>query len=178
MNKRFFLLILGCSLLILNSCGYTVRSYSKPDFGTIGVEAFVSTIDFTGEASYSKLRISPLLLADKLTDRLKKQIIEDGIMKLEDSRRSQVVLSGEITDFLQKPLRYTKQDDIEEYRINLFVDIKLQDSETGKLIKKKSISATDSYFIVGPRQETQPTALDRLIRKAARKIVDSIVDAW
>jgi len=61
-----------------------------------------------------------------------------------------LILKGELVEFRKDPLRYNENNDVEEYRINLVVNISLRDSKEDKLLwEENNFTGDFTYFTTG-----------------------------
>ena len=70
------------------------------------------------------------------------------------------MLEGDLVDLQQFPLSYSRGGDIEEYRVEVMVNIKLYDNRSGKLMWKENMfMGRSSYDIAGPDAKTETEAI-------------------
>jgi hypothetical protein len=76
-------------------------------------------------------------------------------------------------------LRYTDSQDIEEYRLNLVVNIGLWDSQENKLLwEENGFTGDTTYFIIGPLAKSEDTAIKDAIADLSRRITERAVEQW
>ena len=82
-------------------------------------------------------------------------------------------------EFRQDPLRYTDNDEVEEYRINLVVNISLWDKKENKLIwGENNFTGDTTYFTRGSLAKSEDTAINDAIKDLSRRIVERTVEQW
>lgn len=179
MIKRYLVLALAI-VFCLAGCGYTTRSLLPSNYKTIYVDSFGNKIKITAEQSNVRMYrgYRPGLEAD-LTKEIINQFLFDGNLKIASQDSANIILKGELVDFRKEPLRYDANDNIEEFRLVLTVNIELTDAETGKMVwKEKNFSGETTYFTQGPLAIDENTAVVKGIQDLARRIVERTVEAW
>jgi len=166
-------------LLFISGCGYTTKTMLPEDIKTIHVEIFKNDIDITKEVSEKdKYEVYRPNLEVDLRDAIIERVFLDGHLKVESRDFADAVLEGEIVQFRKDPLRYQNKD-VEEYRISLVCDLRLEgmkDSEV--LLEEESITGDTSYFTTGSLEKSETEALDEAMKDLARRIVNRIVENW
>ena len=167
-------------LTTLTSCGYTTRSMISDKFKTIYVVPFVNKVDITQETDAArKYKIYRPMLETDITNAVINKFLSDGNLKPVKSESADLVLRGDLVEFRRDPLRYTDNDEVEEYRINLIVDIGLWDKKEDKLIwEEKNFTGDTTYFTRGQAEKSEATAVSDAINDLARRIVERTVEQW
>jgi hypothetical protein len=171
---------LVASGLWLAGCGYTSRSLVTNKFKTISILQFVNKIDITKENdSATKYKVYRPLLESDITKAVIDKFLFDGNLKPVKSDSADLILKGELMEFRRDPLRYTINNDVEEYRINIIVNIGLWDAKENKLIwQENGFTGETSYFAIGTAQKSDTTAINDAIGDLARRIVERTVEQW
>lgn len=165
-------------ILFFTGCGYTTQSLLNPAYKTIYISPAVSKIQFTGESQeYSKFRSVPPLLADRLTKSLISRFNLDGHLKTVKEGLSDLILTCEINDYVRDTLRYDDNNDVEEYRLKLYLTYSLIDKQ-GRVESKKRIVADTEYSLTGSAAKSEASALNDLVDDASRRVVEDIIEAW
>ncbi|MBU3958881.1 MAG: hypothetical protein KKH29_05100 [Candidatus Omnitrophica bacterium] len=166
-------------------CGYTTRSMISDKFKTIYVGPFVNKIDITREAdAASKYKIYKPMLETDITKSVINQYLWDGNLRPATKESADLVLKGELVEFRRDPLRYTDSDEVEEYRLNLVVNISLWDNRENKLVWEEiNFTGDFTYFTsycttVGVTTKTDTQAIPDAISDLARRIVERTVEDW
>ena len=177
-GKIFVFLTLGSWLL--GGCGYTTRSMIADKYRTIYVAPFENKIDFT-EASYAanKYRINRPTLETDISRSVNNKFFTDGNLKPIQEESADLVLKGELVEFRRDPLRYTESDDVEEYRINLVVNLSLYDRKEEALVWQEiHFTGDTTYFTMGPQAKSEDVAVNDALSDLARRIVERTVEQW
>jgi len=174
-----------CYLLFatLTGCGYTTRSMISDKFKTIYVTPFVNKIDITKEtdAGY-KYRIYKPMLETDVTKAVTNKYLFDGNLRPTKTGSADLILKGELVEFRRDPLRYTDNDEVEEYRINIRVNLSLWDTKENKLVwEENGFTGDFTYFTSFTRSGTpksEDVAVNDAINDLARRIVERTVEEW
>jgi hypothetical protein len=91
-----------------------------------------------------------------------------------------VVLKGELLEFRRDPLRYDDNDEVQEYRISIRVNLQLEDKRKGQLIwEENNFAGETTYFTPGHSgSKSEDTAVNDAIADLARRIVERCVEEW
>jgi len=149
-------------------------------YRTIYVTPFINKIDITKETdSAYKYKIYKPLLETDITRTVIDKFLFDGNLRPRDSGSADLVLKGELVEFRRDPLRYTDSDEVEEYRLNMVVNISLWDNGENKLLwEEKSFTGDTTYFTRGTSAKSEDTAINDAITDLARRIVERTVEQW
>ena len=181
MKKNIFhvLCTVYCVLCVIG-CGYTSRSLITNKFQTIYIPQFVNKIDITKEnEAATKYKVYKPLLDSDITRAVIDKFLFDGNLKPVKEESADLTLKGELMEFRRDPLRYTSTDDVEEYRINMVVNITLWDNKENKLVwQENSFTGETTYFTTGTAQKSETTAINDAITDLARRIVERTVEQW
>ena len=182
-EKIFYLFSVFCfllSVICLAGCGYTNKALIAPGANSIFVETFKNGIDITKEpSSRQKYNVYKPFLETKVTNAVIDRFLYDGNLKITDKDAADLLLQGEVVNYLRQPLRYSDSKEIQEYRINIMVNFTLRDLKTDKvLLEEKDLTADTSYFVTGKSAKTEDSAIDVLVEDLARRLVNRIVHRW
>ena len=184
---KFIFLVFGLWSLVfgLTGCGYTTRSAIVSKYKTIYVKPFVNKIDITVETdAASKYKIYKPFLETDITKKVINKYLFDGNLKPAKEENADLVLKGELVDFRKDPLRYTESDEVEEYRLNLVVNISLWNNRENKLVwEENNFTGDFSYFTTlatspNVTKKTDEQAIPDAISDLARRIVERTVEQW
>jgi outer membrane lipopolysaccharide assembly protein LptE/RlpB len=175
-----FLLIIFASALFLSGCGYTTRALLPENLKTIYVDNFTNKIDPSSEPSDKYgYRIYRPGVENDITQAITDQFIADGHLRVVNKEDADLVLTGDIIDYYQQPLRYNKVDSVEEYRIVLTVNMRLEDAVSGKQMwEEKGFIGYDTYRLTGAFEKTEEDARSGAVSDLAAKVVEKVVEAW
>jgi len=176
----FVALCLAPCALCFVSCGYTTRSMISEKFKTIYITPFINKIDITQEFdAASKYKIYRPMLETDITKSVINKFLSDGNLRPVKSESADLTLKSELVEFRKDPLRYTESDDVEEYRVNLVVNISLWDNKENKLVwQENGFTGYVSYFTTGTLAKPEATAISEAIADLARRIVERTVEQW
>lgn len=182
-NKYCLLIIalklLTCSLL-LTGCGYTTRSMIAEKFKSIYVQPFVNKIDISREAdSANKYKTNKPMLETDITNSVVNRFLWDGNLRPVAKEAADLILKGELVEFRRDPLRYTQDDEVEEYRINLVVNIILLDNRENKVLwKEVNFTGDTTYFTRGTLAKSEDLAINDALVDLSRRIVERVIEEW
>ena len=137
--RTFIVVGVVIGLLFSAGCGYTTRSNAYPSGTTIYVSPFKNNVDMTSERSeYRRYRTYFPLLEATITRTVIDRFLFDGSLRVGKPDRSDLVLKGELTAYQRDALRYAdNNEDVEEYRITVWVNIRLYNGDTDELMWEK-----------------------------------------
>lgn len=166
--------------LMLAGCGYTTRSMIASKYRTIYITPFVNKVDITSDVYTSnKYKVYRPMLETDVTRRVSNKFLFDGNLKPTEKDMADVVLKGDLVDFRRDPLRYTENEDVEEYRINIVVNISLWDNRENKMLwEEANFTGDASYFVTGSLATSEDTAVNNALDDLARRIVERAVEQW
>jgi hypothetical protein len=176
-------LIFSFVLSVMAGCGYTTRSMISNKFKTIYVAPFVNKIDITKEAdSANKYKLYRPMLETDITKAVTNKYLFDGNLRPVKSGSADLVLKGELTEFRRDPLRYTDNDEVEEYRINIVVNLSMWDTKENKLLWQENGFTGDFTYFTSFTKSGTPKSDDQAVNDAvidlARRIVERTVEEW
>ena len=176
------LLVLSCLglLTLMQGCGYTTRSLLPSNFKTIYVESFKNTIKITAEQSDVRMYTGYVPgMEIGLTKAVIDKYISDGNLRIASESDADLVMKGTLTDFRKEPLRYDANDNVDEYRIKLIVDLELVDQESAKTVwTEKGFAGETTYRTSGTLTTSENVAMKDAMYDLARRIVERTVEAW
>jgi hypothetical protein len=168
---------IACVIFLISGCGYTTRSAIMDKYQTVHVAPFYSSVDITRETDVgNKYKIYRPGLETDITKILANKFLFDGSIRPGDIDTSDLELKGELVEFRRDPLRYKENDDVEEYRLNLVVNLSLWDKKEDKLLwEEKGFTGDTTYF---PGQKSEDAAIKLALDDLARRIVARVVEEW
>ena len=182
--KNSFLRIL-CVLCVTTmfttaGCGYTTRSLLPPAFKTIYVENFKNSINVTAEQSNLRMyRGYRPGMEIELTKAVISRYIFDGNLKVANDGKADLILKAELVDFKRDALRYDANDNVEEYRIKMVVNMQLDDAKTGTMVwRERGFAGESTYRTSGSLAKSESQAVADAIIDLARRIVERTIEAW
>ena len=173
-------LLLTIFIIGLSGCGYTTGSLLPTELDSIHVENFSNAIDPTREMSDRRASYSYRPgLEGNITRAVIDEFIFDGTLKIDNAKQSDLLLRGEFHDFRQFPLSYDGGDNVEEFRVELQVDIELYNKLTGDTLwKENNFVGQTSYTVSGLNAKTENEGVNAAVKDLAQRIVERTVEAW
>ncbi len=172
-------------LPFIPGCGYTARSIISSRYRYIYITPFVNKIDFTQEAAVaSKYKIYRPMLETEITKAVINKFIFDGNLKSKQKDAADLVLKGELVEFRNDPLRYSESNEIDEYRLNIMVNISLWDNRENRLLwEEKNFTGDFTYFPVTSTltnvvKKSDDQAVVDAVKDLARRVVERTVEQW
>jgi hypothetical protein len=177
--KKGFIFVLFAALF-LSGCGYTTGSLLPDDLQTIYVDNFKNSLKVSNEPSGQHgFRLYRPGIENEVTQGITDQFIFDGILRIVSEDDADLILSGEVIDYYQEPLRYDKFDNVEEYRIIITVNMELFDVTHGKTMwTANNFIGYDTYRLTGGFSTDEDEARSRAVKDLAQKVSEKVVEAW
>ena len=180
MRRTVIILLSLLVCAVLSSCGYNTTSMLAKEYDSVHVGNFANKIDPSKEISdkRSNYTYRPGLETD-ITRSVIDRFIFDRNIAIKSEPEAALLLKGALIDLREYPLSYDKSDNIEEFRIELYVSIELYDNRTDKLIwKEPSFMGQSTYTVSGPNAKTESQALNDAVKDLAQRVVERTVEAW
>lgn len=175
MKKIIMLCLVALSI---NGCGYTSRSIISDKYKTIRIEQFVNQVDITQSTdAANKYRIYQPTLETDVTMAISNRFLFDGSLKPIKTEDADLILKGELVEFQRDALRYDQNDEVEEYRINIVVNLTMWDNVDNKLLwQENKFTGSGTYFTSGPYMESESTAINKALDDLARRVLERTID--
>lgn len=168
--------------LLAAGCGYTARPGLPAHLKTVYVKPFVNKIDVTQlTTGNEQFPIYRHRLEVDLTNAVLDRFQFTGLMRPAGPERADARLEGELVAFRREALRYDASQNVEEWRLNLVVNVWFYDQSTEPdtlMWDEGGLTGDTTYFARGSNTETEAAALDRAITDLARRIVEQTVESW
>lgn len=181
--KKFYLRycgILAFFIFTFCGCGYTTRSMITNQYRTIYITPFINKIDITSDTDVaSKYKVYRPMLETEITKSVVNKFLTNGNLRPSSSDSADLSLKGELVEFRRDPLRYTSSDEVEEYRLNLVVNISLWDKKEEKMLwEENGFTGDTTYFTIGSALKSEDTAIKDAVSDLSRRIVERAVEQW
>ena len=175
--------VVGCALFVVcglaSGCGYTARPGLASYLKTVYVKPFTSAIDITQALGQSEFPSYRPGMEVQLTNTVIERFQFTGLLRPTTSERADTSLEGQLTAFRRDPLRYDASQQVEEWRLNVVVNLRFVDQTTKTVLwEEPNFTGDTTYFARGPKAEGEASALDRAMRDVARRIVERAVENW
>jgi len=185
-NRYIFLLSVWVVLLLcVPGCGYTTRSMISSKYRYIYITPFVNKVDFSQESAVaSKYKIYRPMLETEITKAVINKYIFDGNLKIKEKTAADLVLKGELVEFRKDPLRYSESDEVDEYRLNILVNISLWDNRENRMLwEEKNFTGDYTYFpvtstLTNVAKKSDDQAVVEGVKDLARRVVERTVEQW
>ena len=161
-------------------CGYTTRPGLAPHLKTIYVKPFVNKIDLTvlptNEQQFPIYRHG---MEVDVTNAVINRYQFTGLLRPASAERASCRLEGELVEFRREALRFDASQQVEEWRLNLVVNLRFIDQTTQTLLwEEQRLTGDATYFAAGAKAESEAPALSRAMTDLARRIVERSVESW
>ena len=168
-----------CALLIAG-CGYTTRPGLPTHLKTVYIKPFKSLIDLTQvtttDQQYPIYRPG---MESEITTAVINRFQFTGLLRPAGAGNADSRLEGELLQFRRDPLRYNASQQVEEWRLNIVVNLRFYDMHTNQLVYEElGLTGDTTYFALGANAESESQALTRAIQDLARRIVERTVENW
>jgi hypothetical protein len=162
-------------------CGYTAKTLLPENVNTVFINNFSNKIDTTKEASNSNIfRTYRPGLENDITREIKNRFIFDGTLRVvNDPENADLVLEGDLIDFIKEPLRYDSEQDVKEFRLKLVVNISVEDvANEETLWKQSSMVGESTYRTEGEFAESESDAIREAINDMSKRIIEKTTEIW
>lgn len=163
-----------------HGCGYTTQSLLPSTFRTIYVDNFKNGINISAEQSNIRMyRGYRPGMEVELTNAVRNKFLVDGNLKLAEEPAADIVLRAELIDYQRQPVTFDMDNNIEQYRIKLIINMNLEDVKAKKVVwEEKGFAGEDTYFTQGPYSMSEQQAVVEAIDDLARRVVERTIEAW
>ena len=179
MFSRFFRsMVYGLwSMVLITGCGYTTKSTLPSNIKTIHVETFKNNIDFAAEG---RRNLYLPLLEIKVRNAVINRFLFDGNLKIAEADKADLVLKGQLLSYDRSALRYTDNDDVQEYRIHITVFLEMWSAHNVVAADwtESSFVGEATYFVTGASARSEEAAVEDALTDLARRIVERTVEDW
>ena len=168
------------SCLWSQGCGYSARPGLPSSMRTVYIKPFINKIDITQLGM--NMREFPIYrhgMETDLTNAVIRRYQFTGLLRPASAERADTRLEGELVEFRKDPLRYNASQRVEEWRLNVVVNLRFYDRQNAEPIWEESHFTGDTtYFELGANAESETAALSRAIEDVAKRIVERTVENW
>jgi hypothetical protein len=168
------------SALAAAGCGYTTRPGLASHLRTVHVKPFANKIDVTQLTTRDgRFPLYRHRMEVDLTNAVISRYQFTGLLRPSTPDRADCRLEGEVVQFRRDALRYDANSQVEEWRLNLIVNLRFIDQTTNTVLwEEDGFTGDTTYFALGSNAESETSALDRAITDLARRIVERSVENW
>lgn len=175
-----YCLLLSASLAPLGGCGYSARPGLPSHLKTIYIKPFANKIDVTQIATNEQdYPIYRHRMEVDITNAVINRYQFTGLLRPTNLDRADCRLEGELAAFRRDALRYDASQQVEEWRLNVVVNLRFFDQTSNVLIwEEPNFTGDTTYFALGTNTESESAAVSRAITDLARRIVERSVENW
>ena len=176
MKKYFvFLVILFVSSFCVG-CGYSAKSSLPSHLKTVHVESFKNNIAFVQQGGRE---LYFPLLEIKVRNAVIDRFLFDGNLRVVDNDQADLILKGALIGYDRQTLRYTDNDEVQEYRVVISVSLEMFNvAKNEPEWIESGFSGETTYFVTGSLAKTEEVAIQDAITDLARRIVERTVENW
>lgn len=141
---------------------------------TNGVEAGARSIQVTPFVNATR----EARLGEPVTHALRKMLQQDGTYKLNSSGDADLVVEGEITDFIRTELTYQPSDvaTVRDYNLTIVAKFTVRERSSGKVVLQRTVRGWTSILVGSDLASGEHQALPLLAESLAHSATSAIVD--
>lgn len=116
-----------------------------------------------------------------VTQAVCREFLREGSMKLTGLDQAAVKVTGRVTEFSLKPVRYshTDTDDSVEYRVHMVAVVTVIEKSSGNiLLKPTTLTADTNCLTRGDLSTAKRDALHRVSHEISRQVVQAVIAIW
>ena len=164
-TKAFIIFI--CCILFVSGCGYTTKAYYLPNsIKTVYIQTLVNK---TYEPN----------LENELKTKLIASFQDDGHLDITPHDEADAHLKGEIIGYSRQAMRYTSDESVQEYRLNITVNFEFIDLSSGKpIVKANNFSGNASYYLSGANAKSETTSRAEALDNLSPLMLNKIITLW
>ena len=120
-------------------------------------------------------RVTQYGLEQDITSRIVEMIIRDGRLSIAVENQDSEI-EGTVAQYTKTPYSYTSAEVVEEYKLEIRVEISFAD-----LLQERDIIASESvstWLVYDPNAESEIEARNRLLEESAEDIVRRCLSGW
>lgn len=109
-----------------------------------------------------------------------KQFQQDGTYQIGTMESSDAILEGTILSIERQPARSLRGNVLAttEFNLDLKIEYTLTERHGGKVLARRAVTGTTSFFVGGDVQQDEQQALPLAAEKAAVQIVSYLSEGW
>ena len=163
--KTAKILIVFLIPIVLAGCGYTTSTIKGAGISSIYVPMFKN------QTYEHNVHVT-------VTDAVINELILDGNLRLVKQEEADTILEGQVIRYKTEPLGYDKNNDVEQYRMVVTVQVVFRNLKKDKIIWTQTIEGSTAYYTSGRLGMSEKAAADKAIENLARNIVSEVVNFW
>lgn len=163
-------------LSFLSGCGYTLSGSTLPShIKAIHVEHFKNKIEFGTER---KRNIYFPLLEVDVRNEIMERFLFDGTLMVAEEGEGDYILKGELKNYERSGLRFTDDDNVQEYRVHVIMRLELWDSQGNLIWEEPNFTGEATFFISGPQATSEASAVEEAVKDLAKRVVERTIENW
>ena len=169
------LLITFVMFAFVGGCGYSTGSLLPSKYKTIHVEPFKNSVSYTQSHSINYIPLLEVKIREAVVDRF----LFEGHLHTAPTETADLILRGELKGFERQELRVTENQDVQEFRVHIIVDLTLWDPVDQKVVwSEPNFAGEASYFETGPHATSESAAIQDALTDLARRVVERTLEDW
>lgn len=162
--SALILAVLGLSALF--ACGpYSFSSSGNTGLKTVAVPIFN---DQTAEFG----------VKEQLTNAVIAAFTRDNNLKIADRRTADAIINGTLLRVSEQAGVYTKDEQVQEIRVSLTVQIKYEDVKKRKVIWEETLTQFGTYSPGDATSGDRESAIRQAVDKIAAEVINKSVSGW
>ncbi len=164
---RYLSFLLPLAIFFLSSCGYRLEGTKIPKFLISKNYIFVSQFkNLSGESNLSQI----------FTRNVRNSFLKDGRLKPADKSKSDVSLKAKIIEYKLIPVGFSKDDQVQRYRVFLKIEYELSDLSTGNRLQFRKLE-TEIEFEISSKVDESDKNRNEAVEKGAENFSLELLDA-
>ncbi|MCG2710839.1 MAG: LPS assembly lipoprotein LptE [Candidatus Omnitrophica bacterium] len=168
MKKTNAFNLLICLALFISGCGYTAKAYYLPSsMKSVYIQTLINK---TEEPN----------LENELKTKLVAAFQNDGNLAIAaNNDAADAHLKGEIVGYTRQVMRYTSDESVQEYKLNITVNFEFIDLSSGKpIVKADNFSGNACYYLSGANAKSETSARAEALDNLSRLMLNKIITLW
>ncbi len=163
-TKMKNIILIVIIFLLIAGCGYYSFSGSSlpPHLKTVAIPVFD---DNTAEFG----------VRESITEQLIEEFTKDNSLKISDSRNSDSIIEGTITNIRDQAGAYGTDESVQDIKVYVTVDVKFRDLKKRKIIWEERLTQWGTYI---PSQENREDGITAAIDKLVDDIFNKSIAGW
>ena len=165
--------------LSFSGCGYTTKSLLPENIKRVSVPPVKNGIDLSSEITdKTPFRVYRPGLEVEVTNAIINRFIFDGQLKVARDEKADARLEATLVDYRRDALRYSNNEDVQEYRLSITVEATFTQKSDNKVLWKDRLTGDTTFFLAGPRAISEDEASSRAVEDVARRVVEKTIELW
>ena len=166
-------------ILLVSGCGYTTKTVLPENIRSVHVPPVQNGINLSTEIDdTTRYRTYRPGLEVELTDAIINRFIFEGTLKVASAERADAIVEAKVTDYRRDALRYTDEDDVQEYRLSVIAEVSVYMAGDRKVLWHETLAGDTTFFLSGSRAISEDEAAAKAIQDLARRIVERTLTLW